>query len=58
MEKYSQDERTLNKDKGKLFGSAAKAPGVGIMFPEVPAWQLAATNWSMGKTQRLACKSN
>lgn len=25
-EKYSQDQRTSNKDKGKFFGSTAKSP--------------------------------
>lgn len=33
VEKYSQDERTSNKDQGKFFGSTAKTPRVGAAFP-------------------------
>lgn len=36
MEKYSQDQRSVNKDKGKLFGSADKALGAGITVPRSP----------------------
>lgn len=48
MEKYSHDKRTLNEDKGKLFGSAAKALGVGIKFL-LDSWLQKTGAW--GKTK-------